>query len=108
MRFLIGIVLAPLFAAALCADDWPQWMGPNRDNVWRETGILDKFPAGGPKVVWRAPIAGGYAGPAVAAGKVYASDFATEIPNQKEDRLKRIQSEGAESFRAYDAATGKQ
>ena len=50
MRFLIGIVLAPLFAAALCADDWPQWMGPNRDNVWRETGILDKFPPGGPQV----------------------------------------------------------
>ena len=48
------------------ADDWPQWMGPNRDNIWRESGIIEKFPEGGPKVLWRTPIAGGYAGPAVA------------------------------------------
>jgi outer membrane protein assembly factor BamB len=108
MRFLMVIVLAPLFAAGACADDWPQWMGPNRDNVWRENGILDKFPPGGPKIVWRAPVAGGYAGPAVATGKVYVSDFATPAPTEKEERLKRIQSDGVESFRAFDAATGKQ
>lgn len=35
------------------ADDWPQWMGPKRDNIWREEGILEKFPAGGPVVVWK-------------------------------------------------------
>ena len=33
------------------ADDWPQWLGPKRDGVWRETGILEKFPEGGPKVL---------------------------------------------------------
>ena len=26
------------------ADDWPQWLGPQRDGVWRETGIIEKFP----------------------------------------------------------------
>ena len=58
---------AALFAAAPAAraDDWPQWMGPKRDNVWRETGIIAKFPKGGPKVLWRTPLNGGYAGPAV-------------------------------------------
>ena len=37
-------------ALGLCAtaDDWPQWLGPKRDGVWRETGLLEKFPAGGP------------------------------------------------------------
>ena len=30
----------------LHADDWPQHMGPQRDDVWRETGILDRFPDG--------------------------------------------------------------
>jgi hypothetical protein len=30
-----------------------QWLGANRDGVWRETGILEKFPPGGPKVLWR-------------------------------------------------------
>lgn len=56
------------------ADDWPQWLGPKRDAVWRETGILDKLPEGGPKVLWRKPIAGGYSGPAVAGGKLFVMD----------------------------------
>jgi outer membrane protein assembly factor BamB len=56
------------------ADDWPQWLGPRRDGVWRETGILEKFPPGGPKVRWRAKVGGGYAGPAVAGGRVYLTD----------------------------------
>jgi outer membrane protein assembly factor BamB len=64
------LVLAPAAPAA----DWPQWMGPNRDDVWTETGVVQKFPAGGPKIVWRVPIGGGYAGPAVAGGKVYVTD----------------------------------
>jgi outer membrane protein assembly factor BamB len=56
------------------ADDWPQWLGPQRDGVWREKGILKKFPKGGPKVLWRKPIGGGYMGPAVAGGRVYVMD----------------------------------
>src|SRR5258707_15047514 len=68
--FLVGFWCC----AALLADDWPQWLGQNRDSVWRESGIVDKLPAGGPTVVWRAPIGGGYAGPAVAKGKVFVAD----------------------------------
>ena len=65
----------PLVAHSLArADDWPQWLGAQRDGVWRETGILDKFPAGGPKLRWRMPVGGGYAGPAVADGRVYVAD----------------------------------
>src|SRR5215510_3510505 len=56
------------------ADDWPQWLGPRRDGVWRETGILEKFPEKGPKVRWSTPIGGGYAGPAVAGNRVYVTD----------------------------------
>src|SRR4051794_41973909 len=63
-------LVVPGFAvSALHADDWPQWLGPQRDGVWRESGILEKFPPGGPKVRWRAPVGGGYAGPAGAGGK---------------------------------------
>lgn len=58
----------------LQADDWPQWMGPQRDGVWRETGIVDTFPAGGPPVRWRVPVGGGYAGPAVVGDRVYVTD----------------------------------
>ena len=56
------------------AEDWPQWLGPKRDGVWRETGILKEFPASGPKVRWRTEIGAGYAGPAVAFSKVYLTD----------------------------------
>ena len=54
--------------------DWPQWLGPQRDGIWRETAILETFPAGGPPIRWRTPIGAGYAGPAVANGKVYVTD----------------------------------
>src|SRR5512135_791847 len=67
-----GLVCLPL--VALHADDWPQWLGPQRDGVWRETGVVEKFPAEGLKSRWRVPIGGGYAGPAVAKGRVYVTD----------------------------------
>jgi len=61
-------------AAGLRADDWPQWLGPERDSVWRETGIVTSFPPAGPPVVWRAAIGSGYSGPAVAKERVYVLD----------------------------------
>ena len=61
-------------AASLHADDWPQWLGPQRDSIWRETGIVSSFPPGGPPVVWRTAIGSGYSGPAVAKGRVYVLD----------------------------------
>src|SRR4051812_46752312 len=77
MRFrtcLLGIFLLLAAKAALRADDWPQWLGPERDAVWREHGILEKFPAEGPKIRWRKQIGAGFAGPAVASGRVYLAD----------------------------------
>src|SRR5207302_7916467 len=73
---MAGLIVGGLLAAALPAraDDWPQWAGPRRDGVWRETGIVEKFPAGGPPVKWRVPVGAGYTGPAVAGGKVYLTD----------------------------------
>ena len=72
MRIVSLLLL--LLTAALHADDWPQWLGPQRDSVWRESGIIDSFPSGGPPVLWRVKIGGGYAGPAIADGKVYLMD----------------------------------
>ena len=68
MRNLIICIAFLWLPSILAADDWPQWMGPHRDNVWREQGILQAFPDGGPKVLWRSKVAGGYSGPAVADG----------------------------------------
>jgi outer membrane protein assembly factor BamB len=69
-----SLLLSPPGASAAATIDWPQWLGPKRDGVWRETGLLSKFPPGGPKVVWRLPIGAGYSGPAVAEGRVYVMD----------------------------------
>jgi outer membrane protein assembly factor BamB len=75
----LALVVPLLFlTAAASADDWPQWLGPKRDGVWRESGLVERFPDGGPKVRWRVPVAGGYAGPAVAAGRVFVTDWAPE------------------------------
>ncbi len=70
----LGQGLWLLCASAVFADDWPQWVGPRRDSVWRESGIVEKFPAGGPPIRWRTTIGAGYAGPAVANGRVYVTD----------------------------------
>ena len=49
-RAALAVIATSLFCLALArADDWPQWIGPKRDAVWREKGILDRFPSGGPK-----------------------------------------------------------
>jgi outer membrane protein assembly factor BamB len=60
--------------SAVRADDWPQWLGPMRDGIWRETGILAKFPKKGAKVRWRTSMGGGYSGPAVAGNRVFVTD----------------------------------
>lgn len=73
VRFLL-LAFAVLAPPPLPADDWPQWLGPQRDGVWRETGIVDTLPTNGLKVRWRVPIGGGYSGPAVVKGRVYVMD----------------------------------
>ena len=56
------------------AEDWPQWLGPQRDGIWRESGIVETFPEGGPPLRWKTKIGGGYTGPAVADGRVFLMD----------------------------------
>jgi len=42
-----GLILLST-AGATRADDWPQWRGPNRDGVWREAGVVERFD--GPRI----------------------------------------------------------
>jgi outer membrane protein assembly factor BamB len=91
-----------------CADDWPQWLGPKRDAIWRETGIVDKFPSGGPTIKWRAPIEAGYAGPAVANGKVYVTDrVLAKGATNPENPMKRTETPSTERVLCLDEASGK-
>lgn len=99
---LLGSTVAP----RCHADDWPQWMGPRRDAVWRETGIVTTLPEQGLPVKWRVPVKGGYSGPAVADGRVYLMDYdrrAGELANAPNDRTAL---QGSERVLCLDAATG--
>jgi outer membrane protein assembly factor BamB len=90
------------------ADDWPQWLGPQRDAVWRETGILEKFPTNGLTFRWRTPIGTGYAGPAVAGGRVYVHDrkLAANTTNPA-NAFDRGRIPGVERVLCLDEKTGR-
>jgi outer membrane protein assembly factor BamB len=107
MRPLATLILLLTLAPAAVADDWPQWMGPRRDAVWAETGIIDRFPAEGPKTLWRAAVGGGYAGPAVAGGRVYLIDYLKAEGDEKPNPIKRSELQGKERVLCFDAANGK-
>jgi outer membrane protein assembly factor BamB len=96
-----------LWAVGLAsAEDWPQWLGPQRDSVWRETGILDAFPTEGPPVKWRQPIGGGYAGPAVANGRVFVADYLTQGDTTAGPGI-RNRLDGTERVWCLSAADGR-
>ncbi|MBI4623431.1 MAG: PQQ-like beta-propeller repeat protein, partial [Verrucomicrobia bacterium] len=77
----LGLTLLPLPPAR--ADDWPQWRGPGRDGVWRETGIMEAFATAELKPRWTASIGPGYSGPTVAGDWVVLTDRVT-APEQQE------------------------
>jgi outer membrane protein assembly factor BamB len=59
------------FVVDLPAADWPQWLGPNRDGVSSETGLLKTWPAkDGPPVVWQRDVGEGFSGPVVAGDRL--------------------------------------
>lgn len=64
--------------SSVFAADWPQFCGPDRNNVSTETGLADAWPSAGPKVLWETEVHDGYSGPAIMDGKVYFIDRAGE------------------------------
>src|SRR5262245_32601701 len=66
------IVAVCLLALSARADDWPQFRGPNGDNMSREKGLLKEWPKEGPKLLWTYKEAGnGYSGPAIVGDTLY-------------------------------------
>jgi outer membrane protein assembly factor BamB len=95
VRTALTLVLAAI-AASVVAEDWPEWRGRGRLGVWTETGIVETFPEQGLDYTWRTPIRAGYAGPSVADGRVFVTDF------QSTEGMK-----GIERALALDEQTGK-
>jgi outer membrane protein assembly factor BamB len=99
-RLRLVLVVAGLLLAAATpfAEDWPEFRGAGRRGVWTETGIVDRFPAAGLKVLWRTPVKAGYSGPAVSRGRVFITDFVpTDATGQR----------GSERLLCLDEKTGK-
>jgi outer membrane protein assembly factor BamB len=88
------------------SDDWPQWMGKDRNGLWKESGLVDSIPASGLPVRWRVPVGGGYSGPAVVGDRAYLTDFVseTEFSNDPGSRAKR---DGTERVLCLSMKTGE-
>src|SRR5437773_8238350 len=73
IRILLATCLAFVILTPAWAADWPQWMGPERNGVSPETGLLKEWPKGGPKLKWKIKDLGGdaYSAPAVVQGRIY-------------------------------------
>src|SRR5437667_1042472 len=70
MSFLVNFVL--LWALPALAADWPQWRGPDRTDISRETGLLKRWPKAGPSLLWTYEEAGvGYSAPALVGDRLY-------------------------------------
>ena len=70
-RCLLAVCLLSLSLPALAAD-WPQWRGPKRDDISKETGLLKEWPKDGPPLAWEVKgLGGGYSAPSVAAGRIF-------------------------------------
>lgn len=68
---LASVVIQGLPAASRGAD-WPQWRGPERNGISKETGLLREWPKSGPKRLWEADdIGSGFAAPAVADDRIF-------------------------------------
>jgi outer membrane protein assembly factor BamB len=70
---LTGVLLAGVLAGSAMAD-WPQYAGPNRNNMAQETGLMKSWPAEGPKVLWTVKLGEGFGAAAIRDGQVFVLD----------------------------------
>jgi outer membrane protein assembly factor BamB len=93
-RRFIGVLILLIAPWLTPAADWPQWRGLNRDGVWPETGLDERFPAAGLKIAWRAAIGRGWSSPVVAQGRVYVTDVQAQRPKADERVLCFSEADG--------------
>lgn len=72
MHYVQHLALGLCFVSWVQAADWPQWRGPERNGISRETGLLQQWPKEGPPLVWKkSDIGSGYSTPAVVGPHLY-------------------------------------
>lgn len=73
-RCLFAFSLALALTLPAAGGDWPTFLGPTRDGVSTETGIINPWPAVGLKKVWECELGLGFAPPVVSDGKLFHAD----------------------------------
>ena len=71
--FITGLILLSTSSHAEPTGtfDWPQWQGPDRNAISKETGLLKEWPKEGPTFAWKTTeIGGGYGAPAISSGRI--------------------------------------
>lgn len=93
IKNFIPLVILLFWISNLCAQDWTQYFGPNRDGVSSQKNILHSWPQQGPEILWTSNVGIGYGGPVSKSGKVYLLD--------RDDKV-------GDNLRCFDLTTGKE
>jgi len=87
------LVVLLICAVNVYSQDWPQFLGPERNSTSTQKNILRSWPENGPEVLWTVPVGTGYGGSVVKDGKVYLLDRNDEV---------------GDKMRCFDLASGEE
>jgi outer membrane protein assembly factor BamB len=73
-KILTILILSIISTFIINAQDWPQYLGPDRNSTSPQKGILRSWPEKGPEVLWTVDVGPGYGGPIIKDAKVYLLD----------------------------------
>lgn len=90
---LILLAILSVLALNIVAQDWPQYLGPDRNSISPQKNLLRTWPETGPEVLWSVNVGIGYGGPVIKAGKVYLLD--------RDDKT-------GDNLRCFDFTTGQE
>jgi hypothetical protein len=93
MKQTLGLLVLSSMAYPTFGDDWPQYLGPTRNSISSQKGILRTWPEKGPEVLWTASVGRGFGGPVVKDGRVYLLD--------RDDKV-------GDNLRCLDFSSGKE
>ena len=93
IKIYIPMVVLLVCITNVYAQDWPQYLGPNRNSTSDQKGILRSWPENGPEVLWTVNVGIGFGGPVVKDGKVYLLD--------RDDKV-------GDNMRCFDLSNGKE
>ncbi|HOY57103.1 MAG TPA: PQQ-like beta-propeller repeat protein [Verrucomicrobiota bacterium] len=93
MKLTIATTAFGMILASAFADDWPQYLGPARNSISPQKGILPSWSTNGPEVLWTASVGRGFGGPAIKDGTVYLLDRDDEV---------------GDNLRCFDLSSGKE